>query len=364
MKKILPILFFIFCGNNLHAQNVNFDWVAHFGEIYWEKGLSTTVDASGNVYSSGYFNGVIDFDPGPGVFTLSSINNTQGFLTKFDASRNFIWAKKIDGMDVHPSSIKINASGDLMILGTYGAVIDLDPGPAIVNGATTDNLFLIKLNAAGDFVWGKTFVSTVVFNKPFNLALDPLGNAYITGTFGNGADFDPGPGIYTMPLVGGEDIFILKLDVSGNFVWAKSIGSQSTFDEGNAIAVDGAGNVYITGTFGMACDFDPGPGIFSIDPDYWSAYVLKLNTFGDFVWAKYMKTDNFGSDGYSIKVDQSGNVYLGGTFDGLVDFDPGPGVYILQSNGNVDGFICKLDISGNFIWAKNVGAHPNDFIND
>lgn len=365
MKKIIPAIICIFLSTPCWAQNVNFEWVAHFGEIYWEKGKSVTIDLSGNVYSAGYFSGTIDFDPGPGVYTLSAINNTYGFISKLDANRNLIWAKVIEGLDAHPLSIQISSNGDLIILGSYVSVIDLDPGPGVVNGSTSDKLFLIKLDASGDFVWGKTFASnSFVFNKPFNLALDRLGNCYVTGTYGNFTDLDPGPGIFTLPNVSGsEDIFILKLDLNGDFVWAKGIGSQSTFDEGNAIAVDGAGNVFITGTFAGACDFDPGPGTFIITEPYWSAYILKLNTSGDFVWAKHLKSTNYQSNGFSIKADQTGNVFIGGTFYGEVDFDPGPAELMLGSVGYVDFFICKLDAAGNLIWAKTTGSTADDMLN-
>jgi gliding motility-associated-like protein len=412
MKKILFILFIVFFGNGLKGQNVNFDWVAHFGEMFWEKGKSVTVDVSGNVYSTGYFHDYVDFDPGPGVFTLSAVNDTYGFISKLDQNRNFIWAKKIEGSNVHGLSIKTDVGGNVFIFGSYGSRIDLDPGPAVLDGNTTHNIFLIKLNSAGDFIWGKTLGPCNVFNVPFNIALDASGNVYISGNYGPQMDFDPGPGVYTLTTVDGSiDIFVLKLDTNGAFVWAKSFGSKSPFDEGNAIAVDGVGNVYLTGVFTDVVDFDPGPGVNNITVDNWTAFILKLNTQGEFEWVKHMAAISRVTAGHSIAADQLGNVFFGGVFTGggptdffickldvagnfiwtkmlggaapeeikgialdasgnvyatgsfyiTADFDPGPSIYNLTAAGEKDVFIVKLDTQGNFVWAKSAGGSLNDY---
>src|SRR5258705_170803 len=101
----------------------------------------------------------------------------------------------------------------------------------------------------------------------FSIALDPAGSgdAYTTGDFTGTADFDPGAGVFNLSSAGGHDIFISKLDGSGNFVWAKRIGG--TGDEyGESVTIDyaGSGNVYTTGYFDGTADFDPGVGIFNL----------------------------------------------------------------------------------------------------
>ena len=366
MKKILTALIFIFLGDHAFAQNLNFDWVAQTGGFIYDKGNSVSLDASGNVYSTGLFGGTVDFDPGPGQVMLTTINGS-GFISKVDKNRNFIWVKQIDGNFIKPLSIKIDASGNVIILGFYYLVIDLDPGPAIVSGSSTNNLFLIKLDAAGNFILGRTFVNSSEPNNRFCLGLDPADNIYITGVYDVSADFDPGPGIYKLPIVGFDDIFILKLDPNANFLWAKGVGSNSLYnDESNAIAVDAIGNVYITGVFGFDCDFDPGPGVFKITSPGVTPYVLKLNANGDFVWAKHFAPITSNSDGVGngIAVDQIGNVFVGGSFEGgVLDFDPGPGLYPLTSYNNFyDAFLCKLDVSGNLLWAKSAGGSFQDGI--
>ncbi len=359
VKKIFPILFFTFSLNFLNAQNVNFDWVAQAGGAVFQMGNSVTLDASGNVYYAGSYGGTVDFDPGPGAFMLNTINGS-GFICKLDKNKSFIWAKQIDGELIKPLSIKTDPSGNIFILGYYFMNIDLDPGPAIVSGSSANTFFLIKLNASGNFIFGKTFGHSGEPNTRCNLALDPAGNIYISGIYDYLSDFDPGPAIFTLPIVGFHDIFILKLDINSNFLWAKGIGSNSLYnDECNSIAVDANGNVFITGIFGFECDFDPGPSVFMITSAGVTPYILKLNTNGAFVLAKHFAviTANANGNAHGIAVDQAGNIFVGGAFgEGTLDFDPGPASYPLTSTPYYDAFLCKLDGSGNFLWAKSLGG--------
>src|SRR5690349_63412 len=90
------------------------------------------------------------------------------------------------------------------------------------------------------------------------LVVDKTGNIYIAGSFqGTNADFDPGPGVYPLNSAGSKDCFVAKYDASGKLLWAFRIGGSNT-DEINDIALDGIGNLYITGYFrGSSVDFDP-----------------------------------------------------------------------------------------------------------
>ena len=127
-------------------------------------------------------------------------------------------------------------------------------------------------------------------------------------------------------------------------------------DEGLSIATDNSGNVYTTGTFKVTVDFDPGQGGYNlISTGSEDIFISKLDSTGSFIWAK-----SFGNisveKGLDITLDNSGNIYAVGQFTGTVDFDPGPGVFNLNSNGDYDLFICKLTSSGNLVWAKSMGA--------
>ncbi|MDZ7649705.1 MAG: SBBP repeat-containing protein [Cytophagales bacterium] len=91
------------------------------------------------------------------------------------------------------------------------------------------------------------------------IAHDDLGNVYVTGRFTGTIDFDPGVGVTNLTSAGALDTYITKVDAAGNLVWARRGNGANdvySFD----VAVDEAGNVYVTGAFSGTADFDPGPG--------------------------------------------------------------------------------------------------------
>ncbi len=123
-------------------------------------------------------------------------------------------------------------------------------------------LFFTQFATAQDFVWAKQMGGT---NNDYalSIAIDATGNVYTIGTFWETADFDPGIGTFNLTSAGSFDIFISKLDVAGNFVWAKRIGGISQ-DYARSINIDALGNIYFTGAFTGIVDFDPNLGIFNL----------------------------------------------------------------------------------------------------
>ena len=181
-----------------------------------------------------------------------------------------------------------------------------------------------------------------------SVAVDSAGNVHITGSFSGTVDFDPGAGNTDLQSAGDGDVFVSKLNATGNLVWAKSFGGLS-YDSGSSVAVDSAGNVHITGGFSGTVDFDPGAGTADLQSAGGAdVFVSKLNESGNLVWAKSFggSEDVFGS---SVAVDSAGNVHITGSFRGTVDFDPGAGTAELQSSGDFDVFVLKLDALGSAI---------------
>ena len=102
---------------------------------------------------------------------------------------------------------------------------------SLTSGVGSFDIFISKLDASGNLVWAKN-TGSVPGGIGQSIAVDAASNVYTTGYFGGTADFDPGVGIYNLTSAGGADVFITKLDVSGNFVWAKNMGSASGDDDG------------------------------------------------------------------------------------------------------------------------------------
>jgi len=193
-------------------------------------------------------------------------------------------------------------------------------------------------------------------------AIDQNGNVYTIGSYNGTVDFDPGPGVFnlTATSAGYFDIFVCKLNASGDFVWAKSMGGSGT-DYATSITIDTTGNVYTIGHFESSSDFDPGSGFFNLNSQgFTDVFISKLDSSGNFVWAKQIG-GTLSDRSYSILLDPSGNIFITGCFFGTPDFDPGPAVFNLTSSGGWDIFICKLDGLGNFGWAINMGGISFEF---
>jgi hypothetical protein len=362
MKKqiiFLSILGLLY-GSNINAQS--FDWAVGAGGTSGDRVYSVTVDISGNVYSCGDFQGTVDFDPGPGTFNMTSFGAEDIFIRKLDASGNLVWVKQIGGSNIDQAlSIKLDASNNILIGGWFYGTTDFDPGIGVSNQTSLGlaDIFVCKLDASGNFVWAKR-MGSASSDEAWSIAIDASDNIYTTGGFQSTVDFDPGAGFSNLTSSGSIDVFVSKLDASGNFVWAKRIGGTNA-ERAYGICLDNAGNVYSTGYFTGTADFDPGASTFNLISSAGSTdvFISKLDATGNFIWAKQMGGTGI-DQGRSIAIDASGNVYTTGEFSNTVDFDPGIGTLNLNSAGSLDAFISKLDASGNFVWAKSYGGTDAD----
>ncbi len=346
----------------------NFVWAKRMGGTGNDVGFSIAVDAGGNIYITGYFEGTADFDPDAPVVNLTSASRDM-FVTKLDASGSFVWARAMASTVFSDFSwgysIAVDdASGNVYTTGFFDGTVDFDPGAPVVNlvSAGIRDVFLSKLNSSGNFVWAKQMGGTGI-DESHNIVLDASENVYTIGYFENIVDFDPNGPIVNLTSAGGADVFVSKLDASGNFVWAKQIGGSNS-DQGRGIALDDAsGNIYITGYFYGTADFDPGAGIYNMTPlGAYDAFVSKLNNLGDFVWAKQMGGIGAAVGVLGIFIDASVNIYTTGFFYETADFDPGAGSYNLIGQAtNPDIFISKLDASGNFVCAGRMGGTGFDW---
>jgi len=322
------------------------------------RGEAVAVDTSGNVYTVGYFFGTADFDPGPGTHNLTAAGFFDAFISKLDGAGNFVWARQLAGTDeVTGQAVAVDTGGNLYTVGYLSGAVDFDPGPGTFNltAAGVRDAFILKLDSDGDFAWARQLGGTEdVFGD--GVAVDAGGNVYTMGEFFGTADFDPGSGTYDLTTDESGDVFISKLDGTGNFVWARQLGGVEDV-VGFGVAVDAGANVYTVGDFSGTVDFDPGPGAFNLTAADFadSAFISKLDSAGNFVWARQLAGTE-GAAGQGVAVDAGGNVCTVGYFSGTVDFDPGPGTYNLIAAGYNDAFISRLDSAGNFAWARQLGG--------
>jgi len=335
----------------------NFVWVKQISGDNFEECNAIKLDATGNIYVSGYFRGTVDFDPGVGVTSIYNLGQYDIFVAKLSTTGDLIWVKTM--VDINGAArgeshgLELDASGNIYLTGTYNYTIDFDPGAATAYLTSNGDydLFVLKLDVSGNYVWAKNIGGTGA-DYGSSIKVDPSGNVYTTGYFNGTVDFDPGVGTSNHTSSGTADIFVMKMDPSGNYVWAKSMGGTGD-DRGMSLALDVANNVYTTGYFNSTVDFDPGVGTNSMtSAGSADIFIQKLDNSGNFIWAN--KFGAIGDDrGLSLVLDTAKNVYTTGYFNKTVDFDPsvvGVTNHTASSFGSL--FISKLDAAGNYIWSK------------
>jgi hypothetical protein len=287
-KKITSVLLLAFLCYG-KASAQSLLWAGKFGGDGEDVVFKMHVDGTGNIYTTGYFSLNCDFDIGEGVSLLQSGIEFDGFVQKTDTDGNFLWARQF-------------------------------------GGAIGDN---------GD-----------------DVTIDDKQNVIATGVFQGSADFDPGEEEFMLNSSGEQDIFVVKLDVNGNFLWAKSIGGLN-YEESQAIGTDSSGNVYISGYFYNTIDCDPGEAVFNLTTaGIGDGFLVKLDADGNFVWAR-----QFGGTGFELatdmKVKKTGDVYLVGNFEGTADFDPDTEAeFTLTAGANLNaGFLVHVNADGEFVSA-------------
>ena len=246
-------------------SNGDLIWAKSVGGTSTDQGFSIADDVSGNLYIAGQYKGTVDFDPGAETLNLTSNGATDAFILKLDNSGNFIWSKSTGGTNSDLAySIAADALGNLYATGIYTGTVDFDPNAGIFDLISNGiyDAYIQKIDSDGNFIWVKSMGGPST-DEGYSIATDVLGNVYAAGRFKGTADFDPGEETFNLSSNGQNDVFMAKLNGSGDFVWAKSIGG-SDHDTGYSIATDANGNVYVTGYYIGTVDLDPGEGILNL----------------------------------------------------------------------------------------------------
>jgi hypothetical protein len=351
--------------------NGNLLWVKDFGSnssIYDEEATDLVLDADNNIYITGSFRGQIDFDPGAAVYNMSAggglgYGSEELFILKLTSDGNFVWAD-CPGTEMYTRGTSITVdNGFVYTTGYFSDHIDLSMGAGtqVVSTVDQNDIFLLKMDTAGNVVWGKA-IGGNDDQEARGIAVE-AGDIFITGAFKDTVDFDPGAG--TMILDGNvsfdaDNAFVCKFNSGGNLTWAKQIGDNPYARvSGTNLTVDNVGNVYLTGNHFGAVDFDPGAGV-QIDTSFkQSIYAIKLDNSGSLTWYKSLKayTNESLNTGYAISLDASDNIFITGTFKDSIDLDPGAGLDKEICIGGSDIFMVKLDASGNYVWGERLGGN-------
>ncbi len=356
LTSILVSILLISFSKDVEAQTLNWANVVK-GSYQYQPSMGplnnySAKDNAGNTY--------ILLDYGSNMFvnfdasTNLSLNSGHGlFLAKYDVLGNLAWVKKINDSNsfLYCSGISTNASGEVYITGHFRGTVNFDPNSGIANISSFNNdkiaVFLAKYGTNGNYLWAKSIGTSIHDYYGGSIILDSSGNGYLSYT-NNQSNI----------------LNISKYDLNGNLQWIKSTEKNGTYQvEINpySLALDKFNNLYITGLFYGAIDFNPDSNNKNILTTYNTTddlFFAKYDSDGNYLWAKHLP----GSDrsGAAITTDALGNIYLAGAFYGEINFNPDPtatAVNLTSSNissylDSGNGFLAKYDTDGNYVWVK------------
>ena len=267
-------------------------WAVRMGGLSYDTPERMTLDAAGNVYTVGWFQGTADFDPAPGGSWPITAVGTDTFISKIDATGALVWARSFSNSRAH--AVAVDESANVYTVGDFVDGADFDPGPGAF--PLSGRAFVSKLDGAGAFVWARALrndnegVLCCGDIWPTGVVVDGFGTIHMVGTHQGTTDFDPGPDTFWLStprqyLSQHEDnSFILRLDAAGDFEWAGAFPTADIYQSANynsangGAALDGEGGLITSGHFRGVNDFDPNPPVHDITSAGLSGYIVKLDT--------------------------------------------------------------------------------------
>lgn len=302
-------------------------WAVRAGGTGYDIGAGITVDAAGNVYVTGFFEGLADF----GATDLNSLGGYDIFACKLDTNGNWLWAQNTGtGNSDFGYGIALDGSGDVFVSGQFNERF----------------IAAFKLNNSGTLLTANQMTGTGT-GAGQGIAVDYYGSVYLTGYLDGSANFGSTP----LTSFGGKDIIVAKLNNDLGWGWVRQAGGFND-DRGMGIAVDETGSVYPTGFFSGQAIFGPQ----ALTASGIDAFVAKLDSAGMLTWVR--QAGGAGVEaGMAITVDED-KVYLGGVFSASCVIAN----TILESNGGSDVFVSTLSRDGDWLWAKGAGGPNADML--
>jgi len=362
-------------------------WAAQIAGTGTDTGYAIATDPSGNVFVTGSFSqGALTFynqgPTGSGVVSIPFGGGEDFFVAKYSSAGAVMWVARFDiGNDDQGLGIATDVSGNVYVTGYYASPLTIyNQGPSGTAGTTLSNVggsqdcFIAKYSPVGAVLWAARIAGVSVTNdQGIGIATDTSGNVIVTGLYLAAVTvYNQGPtgsGVVTLPFTGGVDGFVAKYSSAGAVLWAARItGTTTSSDQGNAVATDPSGNVFVIGQYTTAVTvYNQGPtgsGVvtlpFTAGVD---CFVAKYSSAGAVLWAARIAST--GTDiGRAIATDPSGNVFVTGYYTAAVTvYNQGPtgsGVVTLPTGGSFDCFVAKYSSAGAVLWATRISSAGQD----
>jgi hypothetical protein len=318
-------------------------WSVGFGNELTQATRSVGLDADGNVYAFGDFEGTVVYGDEPLTATEGKADLV---VSKHDVYGNPLWSLRAgDSSNQYGAKMIVDGDGNLILLGRIYGSVDFGGGPRSSKGA--GDLLVVKLDGEGQHVWSRVFGSADP-ERAERVVVDAQGDVLLTGTFTTTIDFGDG----TFNSAGMRDAFVVELDgATGEHVFSRQIGGPGD-DYGFGIDLDGNGNIVIGGRFQDTIEID---GALSSEGGK-DIYLAKLDPSGVPQWSR-----SFGGveddELHDLRVQANGDIVMLGSMAGTVDFGGGN----LVSAGLRDIFVATVDGQGNHIWSSSHGDVQDQF---
>ena len=330
------------------------EWAKNFGGSDSDSARAKDIAAdSSGTYLTGTFSDEVIF--GNETLTGGGDGSEEVYVAKLDTNGKTVWAKSFgsDFNNEYASGIEVDKEGNTYFTGEFQGQLQL--GNTTLDGGESGDVFVAKLDTNGNVLWAKEYGDANQGDEAEDVVVDKEGNAYLFMT----TEIDSGD----------DNITLAKLNkANGNEVWKKTFGNGNNYVEAKDIAIDNQDNIYITGKFDETLAF--GSTNLEGGEAGYDAYIAKLNSDGDVIWAKDFNTENNDDDVKveGIAVDDLGNTYVSGYYEDdsmkVGDFMLYQEYYDDDLFGSTNAFLAKFDSDGEVKWAQNIGGTNRDNITD
>lgn len=338
-------------------------WGTYYGGAGDDRSYGIALDAANNIFITGYTGSNANIAT-PGTYqTVYGGNTYDSFVAKFNSTGTaLLWGTYYGGSGVDESQgIAIDAADNIFITGYTTSTNQIATAGAyqLVGDATNGDAFVAKFNSTGtSLLWG-TFYGGANLEWARGISLDALDNVYIVGYTASPTQIATA-GAYQTIFAGGQDAFVAKFNPTGtSLIWGTYYGGTGT-ENGDAITLDAAGNIYITGsTASLAGIATPGAYL-TVGNASGLAFVAKFNPTGtSLIWGTYYggTLTAFGS---CIVLDAADNVYIAGTTQSVAGI-ASVGAYQTVFGGLIDCFVAKFNPTGtSLLWGTYYGGAKTD----